>query len=430
MLDRLPFIGRFFQGGPAAIVEDRELEVVDDPELYAQLRREELAITRERARRALAPRQPEWMTHVPQYPRASMTRFRKAYRNNSVFHACINFYSRTFNRGILQVVDVDDVPTKKHPALALFRRPNPFKTPSALWSAFIQDAFTTGNGLFEKVHGVGSDRTVELWRLDPYRIAIEPHPRKYIRRYLYEIGGQWFPIPTKNVIHFAFPDPDEPYFGLPPILAASRSMAADDEAVDYLKVMLENKGTPPVVLEHEMDVTPGQARQAQRSYKRQVGGENRGKPLVIGRGTKAKVLGLSLRDMVVGEVIASTETRIAQVHGIPSSVLGRSGTQGDPTRTNAREAYALVWNDVIEPFLQWIAELLTCFLLYEFDPSGELRFRFDTSNVDVLQSARMERAKLAADIFKKTLVTRHHAQRLAGIPVHGDDEFFGSKDTP
>lgn len=389
-----------------------------------------------RAHRAIGGKLAKWQQTIPHYAPASIRTFIElGYRRNVPIRACIDMLSRTFSQGRLCVVDSTDKEQKGHELPGLIMNPTNVRGSSDRWKRTIQDLYLAGNAFWEKVRGQGNGKVVELWRLDPQRIAIEPDPVTYIKRYLYQVGGIWHPIPAENVVHWMFPggggtESDPGYFGIPPIFTALRVVGTDNELIDVLKVTTENRAVPAVVLEtDDEDLDDGGAEEARRGWRKRQGGNRRGDIAVMPKGVKVKVIGMNWREMAIGDVIAIPESRIAMVHGVPRILLGSAGDAGGLPGTGGsriREAKEHFWTDTILPLQTDIAELITLYLLPEFGGPDGLHAFFDTSAVPVLQEARLRRADKSRQLFRDGLASRHVAQRMGGIAQHGPDVFYRS----
>jgi len=306
-------------------------------------------------------------------------------------------------------------------------------SPKDRWTRTLQDFFCTGNA-FWQVFRTRGGRAAELWRLDPARMAIESSETEWVKRYWYEVAGKWYPIDCDDVVHWQHPDPfsegSTQWFGIPPILSAYRSLAIDTELEDTMKVTLQNRGVPSVaLLLRDMDgaqATSDEISAIRSEWRRRFGGANRGDVAVL-QDMDIEVIGMNWKDMALTEAIAVPESRMAMVMGVPQILLGKSGTQSDPTRANYREAKEHFWLDRIRELHCSLAEVLDQSLLPQV---GGNRFNqrcvFDDSQVPVIQEARLRRAEKAKDLFTASVVSRHVAQNLGGLPQHGPDVFHRS----
>lgn len=394
----------------------------------------ELLASTERAQDPVAGKLLSWQKGLPEYPRGNYRGFvTKGWRRSIPFRRCVEMLYNAFNQGRVAVENRDGARLEGaragelHPLVQLFRggattTPRPGLTEKLLWTRFVQDAYHFGNAYWEKVYSIDGKRVLELWRLDPERIAVVPDEVKFISRYLYNAGGKWWPIEPERMIHWLFPDPLQPYFGIPPIFTAFRDVSVDSKLIDHLQVTLQNYAVPATILRKTRGkLRPGEAEEAAETFKARVKG---GKDIaVIGANTEVQVVGMDFSEMAIGDLTSTSEARIAQAHGVPSILLGRSGTQGDPTRANYREAKEHFWMDTIINLHDVVGDLLTAHLLIDFTDDPD-RVVFDTDHVPILQEARLRRAEQSTKIFLGGLVSRHVGQRLAGLEQTGPDVFY------
>ncbi|HAX82642.1 MAG TPA: hypothetical protein DCY40_08760 [Actinobacteria bacterium] len=415
-------------GGLPSYLQTRTVHVLDEP------------------RQAVAGRMLSWQVQAPHYTPATHAAFvHQGFRRNAVFRRCVDLLASSGCQAGVDVIDLEDRQSlchstaggAAHPgAVALVElirrggraRPVPGLSGRVLMYRLWQDLYVYGNALWEKVRS-RSGRVVELWRLDPRYIAVEPDPRRGVKRYLYNAHGKWWPIELSDVIHLMHVDPEQQFFGVPPIYSAMRDLQVDNELVDLFKTTLENFAVPPAVLEvpggpDGYDLDDGQAEKARQLWKQRYGRKRRGDVAVLPPGVTVKVIGMDFQKLAIGELSATSENRVAMVHGVPMILLGRSGTQADPTRANYGESKEHFWLDTIVPMLGTGAELLSLSLVPEFvqDVPAEMAFR--TNSIGVLQAAKLRRAVDATKVFEGGVVSRHVAQQLSGVEQHGPDVFY------
>lgn len=400
----------------------------------------------EQPRQSVAGRLLSWQVRTPHHPPATFNAFvYHGWRRNTVFRRSVEIIARSASRAPIDVVDpIDHQSLTRRTAgggadpdalrfVSLIRRggrvrPVPGLSGKVLLYQMWQDLFVFGNALFEKVRS-RSGRCVELWRLDPRYVAVEPDPYRGVKRYLYNAHGTWWPIELRDVVHLMHTDPDQPWFGVPPIHTALRDVSVDNELVDFFKLTLENFAVPPAVLESDggpegIELDDEAAEEARKTWRERYGRKRRGDIAVLPPGVKVKVIGLDFKKLAVGDLVATSESRIAMAHGIPMILLGRSGTQADPTRANYHEAKEHLWTDTIAPLHEVAAELLSIGLLGEFVPEDRGEVAFDVSRIAVLQAARLKRALDAAKVFESGMISRRVGQRMGGLEEHGPDVFY------
>lgn len=408
-----------------------------DPNAYEEYRRREQAVAA----------QVDQYQAVPKYPSANFESFaRTGYRGNEVVRRAVDVICESATQADLELQDAEgrvvgaDSPTAHQEVAAQLREL--FTWPSGpdlrvvtgeqiLWRLW-QDWMICGNGFLEWVPSLGTGRPLQIWRMDPRRVAIEPHPEEWIARYWYRIGGQWWPIPRESVIHVSDYDLVDDYFGLPRLWSGRRTLAVDSEITDMFKVYVQNHGVPPVALQYPLGpiLEHGESVQMSREDRNEIieawrqsqGGSRRGEP-AIAWGFEIKLLGLDFEKLAVSKLLASSEARIAQVFGVPLMLLGRSGDLSDPTHTNFREAREHFVTTTIAALTKRLAAVLTSNLIPVYDPSLALRIALSLSKIDIVREARLRRAGEAAKVFASGLASRHTCQRLAGLPPEGEDAY-------
>ncbi len=393
----------------------------------------------QRSRIAAGARLPAWQTSTPQLPTLNYRTFiNQGYRSNTAVRACVDLLGRTFRQGFVEIYDRETASAVDHDIPALLRKPTNARGEKERWNLTIQDLYLTGNAYWQKDRRAGSPEVFQLIRLDPQRIRIQPSHDKWIDFYLLEVGGIEFRIPAEDVIHWKFPDPQSVdfannWFGIPPLLSAIRVLSVDNQLVDQLKISLQNKAIPSVVLEYDVEdqLDEEKAEEARRIFRKRYGGEHLGDVAVTD--AKVKVIGMNWKEMDIGTVITVPERQIARVHGTPMELIGsstgseESGLSSESTR---REANLHFWQNTVMPLQEDVAELLEIFLLPEFPGWEGLGVRFNTTNVPVLQAARLERMDKARGLFKDRLASRHVAQRAGGMEIHGPDVFAADAHNP
>ena len=380
------------------------------------------------ARRAQAGRLAPWQTNQPQYPKLNSSTFiHEGYRKNAIIRASIDMIARNVDNTRFRVIGSDRKEIEDHPLVAAAQVPTNGATQKERWRRVIQDLYLTGNAVWEKVRRKDGAGVAEMWRLDPLQIRIEPSATKFIEKYWYFVAGKWHPIDPANIVHWKFPDPIDPgYFGIPPLLSAARDMAVDNTLTDSMKVTLQNQATPATVLTMPPNTTIDEdaAEETRRKFRARTSGDRLGDVAVVDGGVTVDVIGMSWKDMDLGNVISVPETRIASVHGTPMILLGRGGSNGDPTHSNYEQARSQFWGDTMLPLLCMLAEVASVQLLPDFRGSaaGD-ECEFDTASVPSLQADKIARLKDASAVFALGGISSYVMQQLGGVETHGEDVF-------
>lgn len=360
----------------------------------------------------------------------------KGFRGNAVVWTCIDRRAKAFIQGDFVVRNRATRQPVPHDLERLLSRGGRLKrtpgvTERRIWTELVQDLGVFGNGIWQRVPGSRSGRTVELWRIDPRYVAIKPTERSSpfaglaggsdIEAYLIQTEGGWVPVPPSEIIHWMYPDPHQPWWGLPPLYAAIRDLATDNQLVDHQALTMQNFGVPLAVLELENFEEPDRIKEIRQEWQKSVTGSQRGKIAVAHGGARVKVLGLSMEQLSIHKLAAMSTSRLAMIYGVPTILISESGSM-------STGGYGVAWDaaekhfhfSTIGPLGDAVGENLTQSEM----PDGPLECAFDFSRVPVVQEARLERASKASTIFGAGLVSRHAAQRLADLAEAGPDVFY------
>jgi HK97 family phage portal protein len=391
--------------------------------------RSQLHELRETVAGARAP----WQSNTPVYPRfAGSGVVTNAFESNEAFYASIRAIYNGFSQGRLYVENVvTGKEVERHQLPTVFARATSSATIGVLWERMLQDLYCFGDALLEIV----PDQTGQphsVWRLDPAHTYIEPgEPQKgepYILRYWVNVGGTYHPIPSSEVLHMQFASPREPgFWGMPPIVAARQMVGIDRELGDLMQLTLMNRA-PMTILEAAKGLVmdEAKAKESRSRWARFTGGRTRGDVVVLPDGITARVIGMNWKELDLTAALSIPVSRVAMVHRVPINVLGSLGAGTDPVRAAQEAARLQFWEETILGLQNSVAEHITAKVLPMFRRSNNLRAKFDTSEVKVLQRAADERAKAWANIYSTGLVSQEVAQKRGGIEVHSEGVFATS----
>ena len=306
------------------------------------------------------------------------------------------------------------VPVPNHPIEMLLSHPNPFMTRQDLIERLTQHLNLGGNGIWHTVTNKGVP--VELWPLMPDRVTPVPAPRKYISHYEYDLGGgESKRLTPKEIIHFQFADPSNPYWGISPLQAVAKVVDTDVEAVAWNKVSLQNRAVPDgVFMVNAPNATNQQWEEARAQVRRRYLEKGREPWVVFNVDYKQMSLSPVEMDFLNSRKFAREE--IASVFGVLPILIGAmDGT----TYNNIHVAKRIFWEDTIIPFLDDVRDSLKLTLLPYFDPTAndntvpdEYRIVYDLSNIAALQDNYGKKVKNAKLLFDMGLPMKQINQRL------------------
>lgn len=365
-----------------------------------------------------------WQDKVPVYPKDNFQEYSEGgFSRNELVYACIMELARAVPEAPLRVYDSEDEEIPDHPIRQLIKKPNAFTTEFMLWEMTIMYLMISGNAYWEKVRS-RSGQVVELIQLRPDRMRVIPSSEDYIEGYEYEVGGRTFRLPQEDVIHFKMPSPNDDFLGQPPLRSALRAIATDNEATDFVKVMLQNSAVPSVVITTQNAVDKDTADRLTRKWMNRFGSRERGKPAFLQEGMKVEQLGMTLKDLEFPALRAISETRICAVFGVPPIIVGANTGLNRSTFSNYEEARRSFWQETISPLLRKLSDTINADLIPEFT-GLEVEARFDSSDVSALQALQNERFDRANTGIINGWMTVNEARTSVGLdPVDGGDVFL------
>ena len=274
------------------------------------------------------------------------------------------------------------VPAEDHPLTDLLEHPNPFMGRQDWIERSVANLYLVGNALTAKlmVRGVVAELW-PMWELD--KIQPVPSRTNFIVRYDYRRDGEPIPIDPQEVMHLMFQDPGNPFWGLAPLKAAAQVVDTDVEAVRWNKVLLQNRAVGDGVFVSDGPLTQTQWEEARLRVREQYSGaDNARAPWVLGNGTKYQPMSINPVEMDWIESRRATRTEIAAVFGVPLPMVG---VYDDATLANIETARRIFWEDTVIPLLDDIADGINASITPHFGKRGQLRAKYDTSQVPALR---------------------------------------------
>ncbi len=181
-------------------------------------------------------------------------------------------------------------------------------------------------------------------------------------------------LPTQDVIFFRYPHPKEPLMGASPVEAFAMSHELDIQSRGYGAGLLKNNAIPPIVITTEQNLSPKDADQLSERWKdRHL--LRPGEPAVIGKGSTAQVLGLTLKEIGLEIIDKMTRQQVLGAYGVPESKIG---IVEDVNRANADSNERTYQKNVIRPRLRKIQWGINMFLMPRIPKVRDMIFMFDS----------------------------------------------------
>jgi len=362
---------------------------------------------------------PIWQSGTAQLPGVTYEVYaREGYQKDEIVFACIEalatsaaeprIVGRTRAKGgTLEVPD--------HKLIRLLNRPNPFLSRFQFWATIIMHLYLAGNAYVEKVRS-SADSVVQLWIMRPDRVRVVPDRNRFISHYTYNIGGEQFPIPVADVIHFKMRNPLDDFYGQPPMLAASGRIDIDNYMRDFVKSFFQNAGVPAGLLSVKQKMTADQKAEIKGRFRSEFGGPRGWHDLLILDQAEASytpmTMALGARGLATPELDEIIEARTAMVFGVPLSLIGARLGMASSSYANRRSDREMFWDETLAPLYRMLAETLDTFLLPDFPGLDEVVF--DLSDVHALQEDVDKIHKRIRDDYLGSIITREEARLSIG----------------
>jgi HK97 family phage portal protein len=262
----------------------------------------------------------------------------------------------------------------RHPAIDLWRMPNPFMTGHTFREINQQFEETTGEQywVLQKVGSV----PYEAWPVRPDRMFPIPHPTEFLAGWIYRSpDGEEVPLSVDQVISFHTPNPLDIYRGLSPIQAIMTDLEATNQASEYTSNWFRNGAYPGGIIESEQNISDEDFDQLLSRWKEtHQGTSNVNRVAILESGMKWQSVSPSHDDMQLVEIKESTRETIREAFGFPKAMMGATD---DVNKANAYAGEVLFARWIVKPRLCRIRDALNNFLLPMYGASAQgLEFDF------------------------------------------------------
>lgn len=360
-----------------------------------------------------------------------------AHRRVSLIFSCVQYLSNAAATAPVKMVrdlgsgQSEDAPD--HELQQLLARPNPGQGTGSFISFLTMMAAVTGFAVIEKERD-NYGRVIGLWVLRSD--WLRPIPQSAATTdWEYRVPGHDRPfiIEAEDTIPLTYSDviTGDPT-GLSPIEVIFQEAQILNELDDFIKVFLDRGAMPqyfalpdtegPLAAQWKSADTVDAFR---KKFNQTYGGLQGEHSVMVAPAIKdLKQLGFNIDELAYRDLRDVHESSITTAFGIPPILLNTLFGLEHATYSNYEQARRAFYEDKMVPWWSRLDDVLTRHLLPEFETDSTYNLMFDLSDVPAMredENAAHERARQA---FSSGLISRHTAQRMAGIDPHGTDAFL------
>jgi HK97 family phage portal protein len=343
--------------------------------------------------------QPRWSLYPQQQKWNTATAIEEGYNASTIVYtavekrakllASVPWYAGTKdNEG-----NIERLPMS-HPLNQLIENPNRDQSWYELMYGASQQLDLSGNGFISEIRGGVRNEPIELWLLPTRYMKIAPGRENLVAYYEYSNGTTTRRIENEDMVQLRLPNPDDPIFGQPVLMAAGRATDIDRESADWQKSSLQNRGVLDLHMAMPEGTTQEQIEAVREALKkRQSGPSNAREPMVSN--AKVEQLGQTAVEMDFINSRRSVWTEIAAAFGVPLAAMGFTE---DVNLANAKEMDKQLWKNTIIPNLELLRRQLTKQLASEF--GDNVVMMYDLSGISALQESFTDKLNNADKLFK------------------------------
>jgi HK97 family phage portal protein len=283
---------------------------------------------------------------------------------------------RRYDSGTSGVQD-PRVEVTRHPALDLWRRPNPFFFGSAFRESAQQHEELTG----EQYWVIDRNKfglPQELWFVRPDRMEPIPDAENFLVGYIYHgPAGEDVPLALEDVIFLRRPHPLDPYRGLGAVQAILGDLDAAYLSTEYNRNFFLNSATPGGIIESENNISDEDFNQFQARWaETHKGVANAHRVAILESGMTWVDRKYTMDDMQFVEMRAASRETIREAFGFPKAMTGATE---DVNKANAYAGEVMFARWMTKPRLLRAKEALNTILLPMYGASA-VGLEFDFVN--------------------------------------------------
>ena len=351
--------------------------------------------------------------------------------SNSAVVSCLQVLGTSFAEAQLKIYQLNEVGeydiVPNHQLTMLFKRPNPYMSGDVVQNYLVQSMHISGDAYLLKQKNEAG-QLVALYPLMPENVTPKGSDETLIEYYEYQVKNQKINLDRDMVAHFRLGlDPENHRQGFSPVKTLLREIYGDESAGQMATSILANMGVPSFMItpKDEYGLTEEEGESISKAFQRRVGGQNRGKPLVLSGGVNVERLAFSPKDLEIGDLRESFEARVSAVIGVPSILAGMEVGLKYATYSNAKTLREFFTEQKLIPLWDMVAQEITHQILkVDYPDSNNLEARYDYTDVRALQTDTNEIYERMNLAVQGGWVTVAEARQSVGLPTTTEQDVY------
>lgn len=322
----------------------------------------------------------------------------EAYRRNPVVRSCMQVLTNSLAEAPVQAfqrgANGEWEHIQDHDAEKLFEHPNPRDSYVAFIARSVQHFFLGGNSFWRKRRNnwgfpmtlvpVRPDRVVSA------EVDDDDIPEVFKIRRRNSLATER--VLAEEIVHIPDVDPLNEVFGMPRLLSGLSAVQTDNKADAYVSEMLDNHGSPGLLIGVDKDTKPDRVIDAEDRFKKKFGpGRGRGKAGFVPGATMIREIGFSLSDLEFPDLRGVARESICGVLGVDPMLpgFGSASRGGTLSGTEHREARNKLWVQTLIPLIRIWEAVLNMSIAPAW--GSNIYLFFELEEIEALHESRSER---------------------------------------
>lgn len=225
-------------------------------------------------------------------------------------------------------------------------------------------------------------------------------------------------IPYEQIVHFKFPNPFDPTWGISLLIAASRPILLDRHKNEFEMAFYLRGATNAGVIETTEDITKSRMERLMRTFEQAFTGKrNWWRTLFLPKGAKWINSGLTMNEMQHLEGLRENRRTLLACLGVPPSQVG---IVEDVNRSTSETQETAYWHNTVIPLIKLVASGWNQSHLIRRVYGGQVYVEPDLAGIPAVEGSiqtKGERAKALDNV-----ATINEQREIAGLPPLRDDD--------